>query len=130
MMATGQITDSRILIVEDEYLLADEARSILADVGVEVLGPVATVADARAIVLADYSVDAVLLDVNLGGEMAFDLADLLRSREIPFAFVTGYDRDALPTRFSDVTTLQKPVGSAQLKSLADDLAASHPTRLN
>ena len=123
-MQPQQLTGSRVLIVEDEYLLADEARSILSDVGAEVLGPVATVSDAYRMIEGDAAIDGVLLDVNLRGEMAFEVADALQARGIPFAFVTGYDRAALPERFSGATRLGKPVRPEQLIETFGSLTAS------
>lgn len=116
-MPLRQLAGSRVLIVEDEYFLADEARSILSDVGAEVLGPVATKTEARDMIEADPAIDGVLLDLNLRGELAFDVADTLQSRGIPFAFVTGYDRAMLPERFSGVLNLEKPIRSEQLVNL-------------
>ena len=113
-MASHQLAGSRVLIVEDEYYLADDARSALCDTGAEVLGPVATVNEARTLIEAGSAIDAVLLDVNLRGEMAFDVADTLHSRGIPFAFVTGYDRAAIPDRFAGTARLQKPVDPQKL----------------
>lgn len=106
-----------MLVVEDEYYLADDARSVLCDEGAEVRGPVATVAEASALIEDGTSIEAVLLDVNLRGEMAFEVADALQARNIPFAFVTGYDRAALPERFATVPRLGKPVDPAQLVKL-------------
>lgn len=114
MQPARQPNRSRILIVEDECFIADDARAVLSNSGAEVLGPVPTVAEARALIDAEPRPDAVLLDVNLGGEMTFDLADTLRSRGIPFAFMTGYDRLALGTWFPGAEILQKPVCAAQL----------------
>jgi len=123
-MVSHQLAGTRVLIVEDEYFLADEARSILSDVGAEVLGPVATVAAARTMIETDPAIDGVLLDVNLRGEMAFEVADTLQARGIPFAFVTGYDRAMLPERFSTATSLEKPVRPEQLIDLFSSLVAS------
>lgn len=113
-MGSQQLAGSRLLVVENEYYLADDARSVLCDEGAEVLGPVATVAEASVLIENSASIQAVLLDVNLRGEMAFEVADALQGRGIPFAFVTGYDRTALPERFATVPRLEKPVNPAQL----------------
>lgn len=123
-MASNQLAGSRLLIVEDEFYLADDARSVLSDVGAEVLGPVATVTAARALIENEPDMDGVLLDVNLRGEMAFAVADDLQSRGIPFAFVTGYDRAALPERFATSERLEKPVDPKQLVDLFTRLASS------
>ena len=120
-MTTRQLAGSRVLIVEDEFFLADEVRSILCGVGAEVLGPVGTVTGAQALIEADPCIDGVLLDLNLRGEMAFEVADTLQSRRIPFAFVTGYNRAMLPERFADVASLDKPVRAEQLINLVGNL---------
>lgn len=120
-MASHQFAGLNVLIVEDEYFLADDARSTLSDVGAKVLGPVATVADACALIEAHPVIDGVLLDVNLRGEMAFEVADTLRSRNIPFAFVTGYDRAVLPARFDGTISVAKPIGAEQLVDLFQGL---------
>ena len=113
-MTAGSLSGSRILVVEDEYYLADDARATLAAIGAEVVGPVPTVDEASALIEGEGRIDGVLLDVNLRGEMAFDVADTLQARGVPFAFVTGYDRAALPERFSATPALGKPVLSEQL----------------
>jgi CheY-like chemotaxis protein len=121
-MAHENLTTRRFLIVEDEYFLADEAQRALADAGAEVLGPVATLDEAWGVLGSDAVVDGVLLDVNLRGAMAFDMADALRARGVPFAFITGYDCATLPEQFADVPRLQKPASSAALVGIAAGLA--------
>ena len=116
-MTDNSLAGSRILVVEDEYYLADDVRSALADLGAEVLGPVPSVSEAQSFISADSAIDCVLLDVNLRGELAFDVADVLQERGTPFAFVTGYDRAALPDRFSAVVRLEKPVSTEQLTQM-------------
>lgn len=127
-MAANQLAGSRVLIVEDEYYLADDARSILSGLGMEVVGPVATAPAARALIETGGVIDMVLLDVNLRGELAFDVADTLKSREIPFAFISGYDRTALPGRFADVTLLEKPVRPDRLVDLCGTLVGERTSR--
>lgn len=127
-MATHQLAGSRVLVVEDEYYLADDARTVLSGCGAEVVGPVATVSQAREMIDADAAIDVVLLDVNLRGELAFEVADTLRSRDIPFAFVTGYDRAALPDRFADATRLQKPIAPERLVACFSDLVKASNAR--
>lgn len=122
-MRSGNLAGSRILVVEDEYFLADDARFALQEVGADIVGPVPTVAEAGALIENDQQIDLVLLDVNLRGEMAFGLADILQGREIPFAFVTGYDRSVIPERFSGTPSLNKPVDAGQLIEMSEGLAA-------
>ncbi|HVG48881.1 MAG TPA: response regulator [Rubellimicrobium sp.] len=98
----------RVLVVEDEYLLAEDLRRGLEDAGAEVLGPVPSVADALALLATEAPPDAAILDVNLGGEMVFPVADVLRERGVPFMFATGYDQWSLPQAYTDVPRCEKP----------------------
>lgn len=95
--AFSPIPRRRVLVVEDEYLVAQDVAQKLGDMGVEVSGPVPRVAEALAL-LASGSArpDAAILDVNLGGEMVFPVVEILRKRGVPLVFVTGYDPWTLP----------------------------------
>jgi PAS domain S-box-containing protein len=97
----------RVLIVEDEPLVAMDLESSLTAAGCEVMGTAGTLREARAL-CADAQCDAALVDVNLGGQPVDELAAALTKRNIPFAFVTGYGRDALPQGFRDAVVLTKP----------------------
>jgi DNA-binding response OmpR family regulator len=99
---------SRILIVEDEYLLADDLSAALTEAGAEVLGPIASVEDAQTFIAGEDRIDAAVLDVNLRGDLIFPVADTLQARGVPFAFATGYDQWALPPRFAQVPRVEKP----------------------
>lgn len=99
----------RVLVAEDEYLLAEELRTELAAAGAIVLGPVGTVEDTIALIQSEPHIDGAILDLNLHGEMAFPAADLLVQRHVPFVFATGYDDAAIPARFRNIARYQKPV---------------------
>lgn len=99
----------RILVVEDEYLLADELALELEEEGATVLGPVPSVASALALLDTETSPDGAILDVNLGGEPAFPVADALLRRGVPLIFTTGYDSSALPPRFASLPRCEKPI---------------------
>ncbi len=106
---SGPLHDRRILVVEDEYLMAEELREALEDAGAHVLGPAPTV-DAALRLLADGAApDAAILDVNLGGERSFPVADALAARGVPFVFATGYDAWALPLAYQGAQRCEKPV---------------------
>ena len=120
-MVDQVLRGSRILIVEDEYLLADDLNNALADAGAHVLGPAASVEDAKALIGNDATIDAAILDVNLRGDMVFPLADILRDRGIPFAFATGYDDWALPPRFADSPRIEKPFKSERVADILKPL---------
>lgn len=108
---------SRILVVEDEFYLADDLRALIGRTGAHVVGPVPTADQARGLIESDERVDAVLLDINLRGSTAYDLADQLQASDVPFAFVTGYDRSVLPARFADTPTVHKPMNAEKLDLL-------------
>jgi hypothetical protein len=106
-MSTSQLRDLRILVVEDEYWLADELCTELTEAGAIVIGPAASVADALALIESADQLD--------GGVMGFPVADLLAQRGVRFVFATGYDDDAIPSRFSGTTRYQKPVAIRQIE---------------
>jgi len=108
-MVEQSLRGCRILIVEDEYLLADDLSYSLSQAGAEILGPVGSVDDAHALIAGESRIDGAVLDVNLRGDMVFPVADALSEREIPFAFATGYDKWALPDRFVDRPRVEKPL---------------------
>lgn len=116
-MVEHSLRGCRILVVEDEYLLADDLSHALAQAGAEVLGPVPSIDEALSTIAAEARIDAAVLDVNLRGDMIFPVADALAERQIPFAFATGYDRWALPERFSETARLEKPFKGYQIAAL-------------
>ncbi|MDM7955145.1 response regulator [Blastomonas sp.] len=109
-MTDLSLNGRRILVVEDEYLVADELHMELERIGATVIGPVASLADAIAIIAATPHIDGAVLDGNLKGEMVFPAADQLLDRGIPIVFVSGYDALAIPERFRQAPRCDKPVG--------------------
>lgn len=102
----GSLAGKRILVVEDEYFIAsDLARAFKAE-GAIVVGPVGDLA--RGLRLAEESLDAAVLDVNLEGAKSFEIADTLARRNIPYMFLTGYDDWALPASMQEIPRLAKP----------------------
>jgi PAS domain S-box-containing protein len=101
------LNGKRVVIVEDEPLVAMDLESSLTAAGCEVVGTAGTLREARAL-CADAQCDAALVDVNLAGQPVDELATTLTKRNIPFAFVTGYGREALPQGFRDAVVLTKP----------------------
>lgn len=112
----------RILVVEDELFVAMLVEDLLGDLGHRVVGPAAS---ARAAVRAveDEVFDFALLDVNLGdGETSFETAEMLRSRGVPFAFVTGYGEQGVRSDLRDVPILSKPIDPRQLARVLQELS--------
>ena len=88
-VAKNGATALRILVVEDEFLVADHIAATLDELGYAVVGPVATVAEALAII-ASEPIDGALLDANLNGDSSAPIADMLNARAVPFVVCTGY----------------------------------------
>ena len=103
---TQMLQGCRVLVVEDEYFLADDLRSELEAHGASVIGPVGNLPDALAEVERD-GFDVAIIDINLHDEPAFVLADKLVRQNIPFFFTTGYGQDAIPSRFDNVVRWEK-----------------------
>lgn len=103
----------RILVVEDEALTAMVLETCLRSMGCEVIGPAANVNG--ALKLADETaLDGALLDVNLGGQPVYPVADRLAFRGVPFVFLTGYGAQAVPPAYGDRRVLQKPFSDRDL----------------
>jgi CheY-like chemotaxis protein len=109
----GVSEPKRILVIEDEALLSMDIEASLIEAGYAVVGPAATVERARQLV-AEERLDGALVDANLSGNPVDDLVAALARRNIPFAFVTGYGRDALPEGFREAALLSKPFSSKAL----------------
>jgi PAS domain S-box-containing protein len=109
----------RVLVVEDEALVATMLREQLAALGYSVLGPAASVAAALALIQEQHP-DVAVLDLNLGGELAYPAADLLAARGVPFVFITGYDGATVERRYAGVPVLAKPLDPQLLRHLFAD----------
>ena len=109
------LTGKRVLIVEDELVIGLELAAILEAAKIHVIGPANTITTGRALI-AKETIDAALLDINLGGDRGEELAhDLTRAR-VPFAFLTGYGREALLPPFQATAMIAKPFGAEQVLS--------------
>ncbi|WP_043837411.1 response regulator [Muricoccus aerilatus] len=104
----------RILVAEDEYMIADEFCLELEEAGAVVVGPVATVEDTLSKITAAPKLNGAVLDVNLGGKMSFAAADRLMKNGTPFIFTTGYDTSVIPARFNHIERCEKPVSIAKV----------------
>jgi DNA-binding response OmpR family regulator len=98
---------ARVLIVEDDFLIALELCRFVERAGYSVVGPEASVkATIRA--LSQQQIDLALLDVNLGGELVFPIAKILEAMGVPFIFVTSYSELAMPPQFRHRPLVRKP----------------------
>lgn len=99
----------RILVVEDEFLVAEYLGEILRGAGAHVLGPLGRVAETLAFVESHKDgMDAVVLDVNLHGQSSFPIADLLIRHGIRFVFTNGYDGAAIEAAYRSYPRCEKP----------------------
>ena len=109
-------TGNRILLVEDEILVAMMMRDILIELGFDVVGPFSRVSEAMVAAVHD-DFDAGIIDINLGGEFVYPVADVLVARKTPFVFITGYGVESIDGRFGHVPILKKPIQRQVLQSI-------------
>src|ERR1700688_2424193 len=101
------VSDRRVLVVEDEMMVAWLLEDLLAELGYAIVGPAASINQALAMIETE-AIDVPVLDVNLNGEMSYPIADTLVSRGVPFVFVTGYNKDRMLDGYRFFPILQKP----------------------
>ena len=111
----------RVLLVEDENLVALLLEDMLAELGHTVVGPVARLDKALETAQRD-AFDAAILDVNINGEEAYPIAEVLASRGIPFVFSTGYGKQSLRAPYTDRPALQKPFERRDLQRILAELS--------
>ena len=107
---------NRVLLIEDEILVAMMMRDILTELGLTVVGPFSRLSEAMVAAVHE-SIDGGIIDVNLGGEFVYPVADVLVAREIPFVFVTGYGVESIEGRFGHVPIIKKPVQRQALQKI-------------
>ena len=112
----ARIDGKLVMVVEDNYLQADETRQVLARAGARVLGPFGRPADALQRLEAEPALGAVVLDINLGAGLDFALVHQFHARQVPIVLVTGYDKQIVPNDLRGVPYVQKPWDQGQLVS--------------
>ncbi len=126
-VSQASLINRHVLIVEDEYFIADDVAQVLERAGAAVVGPAPT-REAALALLTSERVDIAVLDIGLHGEPVFPVADFLRTRVIPFIFATGYSQASLPAEYRDVATWEKPFDAyalaLALANLTGDVAKS------
>ena len=110
----------RILVVEDDFLIAETLADVLLAAGAVVAGPVGTASEAQAVLAeAGLALDAAVLDIDLHGQKSYAVADAMIRRGIPFVLTTGYDANAVDAAYRHLPRCEKPVTSrAILAALA------------
>jgi len=112
----GGLQGLQILVVEDTFAMALALQATLDAVGCAVVGPVGRLEQALPLAQT-HRLDGAILDVNLGGQSVFPLAQELAAQGVPMIFTTGYERDVLPDAFRDSPRLEKPFDMERLLGL-------------
>src|SRR6266566_4148070 len=120
-------TGNRVLLVEDEILVAMMMKDILTELGFSVIGPFSRLAEAMVAAVHD-NIDAGIIDVNLGGEFVYPVADVLAARNIPFVFITGYGVESIDSRFDYVPIVKKPVQRQVLQKIFVPAESGDPAK--
>ena len=115
----GALAGCRVLVVEDDYFLADDMKIFLSRAGADVIGPVPTLAAALAGLSGQL--DAAVLDINLRGEPVWPLADALMLRKVPFIFATSYGPEVIPLAYAAIPHWVKPLNVEGLVGALLDL---------
>jgi DNA-binding response OmpR family regulator len=121
----ARLSGLRVLVVEDDYFIADEICTTLRRHGAQVLGPSPDVEHGLSMV-RNNDIDCAVLDINLHGSLAYSLASELRQRGTPAIFATGYDVSVLPSEFRDIVRLEKPVDLGALLQAVRNACAPSP----
>jgi CheY-like chemotaxis protein len=114
MTKTMEFEGRRVLLVEDEAMIAMLLEDMLTDLGCQVIGPAYAIAAALELAREHDQIDAAILDVNLAGRPVFDVADALRARNVPVVYSTGYGAGGLRAVDQDAPVLGKPFRSEEL----------------
>ena len=122
-MLIGESKSRRILIVEDEMLVALNLEDMLVQLGHTVVAMAARIPEAMKLA-AESHIDLAILDLNLSGMSSFPVADVLRSRGIPFMFATGYGSRGLTESYRSEIVMAKPYGLLQLQNTINDVISN------
>lgn len=119
----NELAGMRILVVEDEYLVALEMQDIIQTLGGEVVGPAGRM-EAAMRLAQETELDGAVVDLNMDGESTMALIALLAQRNVPVVVTTGYDPSVLPPTVKPVAFLTKPISLVRLKAVAGQLRAA------
>ncbi|HEY8189080.1 MAG TPA: response regulator [Micavibrio sp.] len=122
-MEHESLSGLRVLVVEDEPMLAFVFKTMLEDAGGEVVGPANRIQSALDLI-HNNGFDCAIMDVRLDGQTAYPLAKELTQRRIPFVFITGNSADTLPSEYQHKPMLLKPVGCRELISVINVMTAA------
>jgi DNA-binding response OmpR family regulator len=129
-MAVANPVGLRVLLVEDQMIVAMEVEDILRGLGCVVVGPVGTLKSAVRLA-REEALDAAILDVSLDGDKVFPVAEELQRRGISFLFATGYEEQILPAKWHGVPRIAKPFRREKLEKLIRSVfSQQHERRLS
>uniref|UniRef100_UPI0025E309C8 response regulator n=1 Tax=uncultured Sphingomonas sp. TaxID=158754 RepID=UPI0025E309C8 len=117
-LSTASLQGRSILVVEDDYMIARDVQEELEGAGAAVVGPVPSVSDALHLI-ESKAIDAAVLDVNLGQERSFPIAEALEARAIPFLFATGYNSADIPDEWQRAVIVMKPLRIEAVEQLLE-----------
>lgn len=123
MMVPVPSTLRRVLLVEDEVIVAMYVEDVLNDLGCEVIEIATSLPQALAAARED-DFDFAVLDINLAGETSFPVADVLRERRIPFLFISGYTSGGVTEQYRNEARLRKPFRAVDLERAIGSLAGA------
>lgn len=115
----------RVLIVEDEFLVAIQLEDTLSALGCEVLEPAHSIDEAEKAV-AENEFDVAVLDINIAGKAIYPIAEILGNRGIPFVFTTGYSREHIEEGWREAPTLRKPYLALELRRVLEQALGREP----
>jgi len=119
-----------VMILEDNFLVAEMIRLAVEDADLTPLGPARTLEDGRAL-LGASDLDGAILDIQVGGDHSFPIARALKSSNVPFIFVSGYDRTILPADLESEFLVRKPVLVGDITQLAAErFRPTHPALIS
>lgn len=116
-MVNSVLRERRILVVEDDYMIARDVSDDLEAAGAIVIGPAPSVDGALRLMEGQPTIDLAVLDVNLGTERSFPVAQALQAKAIPFLFATGYNSADIPPEWRHVQVVMKPLRIASVERL-------------
>lgn len=125
--AQGHLQGCAVLVVEDQFLLAEDLQRLLHEAGAEVVGPFRDAPPALA-AAEQGKLACAIVDINLGDGPNFDAAEGLLARDVPVLFVTGYDPEVLPPTLSKAPHLRKPAKGEDILAAVEALCARTPSR--
>lgn len=118
------LSNHTVLVVEDEYFIADDLASALRAAGAAVMGPAQSLCAAFQLIEKSGLPDAAVLDINLRGEVVYPLSQRLSEAGVPILFVTGYDSIAIPPPFDSFPRLEKSFGASMLVTRVESLLSA------